>query len=287
MFCNNGSIQHALVILGAAVALGGLLACGSTLVLDGQSLRDAAPMLVALGITGIAGLVLVLNRQLRFPVRIAGVTIVGLWLVVIPMAPAGTNGARRVPDRNAANDVDDAAANVARQLFATPGLRTASVRADVHSGSGALAEALGIDLEGPRWDAVLLCCGPAREARAAAPANVSRRVVQRCARSLLRGGRLVIELPNRGVADAALEYAAGSNGAAMQDAFLLRLHETARGQAESMNAKPPAYEALVIGNDAAAWLLGQAQPEGFELALYRVSGQDDLQTVRLAAAATR
>ncbi|MCH8805102.1 MAG: hypothetical protein IH986_03330, partial [Planctomycetes bacterium] len=66
-----GSVQYALARVGAAVALGLVLAFGLVSGARGGPLGLALPALAALATTGVAGVVAVMDRQLQIPLRLA------------------------------------------------------------------------------------------------------------------------------------------------------------------------------------------------------------------------
>jgi hypothetical protein len=278
----RGGIQQTLARTGAAVAAGLMLAFAVCVLFDGLPSVTVLPALVALGTTAIAGVALILDRQLRVPARLAGAGAVAVWLVVIPMAPAGPDGAWLMRDRQAVVPGAPGVAAAANSLYASAGSQTVRVGADRLPRSAGAPSAWSIDLGGPRWDVVVIDRGPTAVASASLSRNAGRRVLRRCLGALLRGGRLVIEMPNDSLVEAALEYTDRQTESGDLRAYVLRLRADDDGNGHS-DGGTGEYRALVLGRDAAAWILEQARPEGFDVVLHRVRGRQDLYATRLAA----
>lgn len=283
-----GSVQYALARVGAAVALGLVLAFGLVSGARGGPLGLALPALAALATTGVAGVVAVMDRQLQIPLRLAAMGAVGLWLVVIPLAPAGADGA---PGDGQLPTL----ANGTCSLCEDPNdwTRSGTLRtAHVHIG-GRLeprrdGDIWSIDLGGPRWD-VIVIHRPDDDASAAERGRAaSRRALGRCASALLRGGRLVIELPNEVLAEAALEFAASVRRADLSRAYLLRSREKAAPAGGPHGEHGPrTRETLVLGDDVPSWLMDRMRSDEIDVSLFRVRGSAEFGPIAVPRASAR
>jgi hypothetical protein len=176
-------------------------------------------------------------------------------LLLLPPAPART--AAPAGELGAT----PAALRAGRTLLEAPGLRAAYTFSDHRRPS-----AWEIDLGGPRLDAVVVVSRPAPPAtERLAPAS-ARRLLRRCTRALLDGGRLVIELPADDLVTPAFRLNPGGG-------HLLRVTgDTGR------------YEALVFGPDAAAWLGERPDPPGFTVECVPLGNRAELERCLTGAA---
>ena len=217
-----------------------------------MSLADPARLAI---LAGLAGLCTVrvgqrITRALGRPQRAlawvggaaAGGATLGFGLAPLLMPAAG----------RALTPVSAAAGPLGALLTRDQTLRTeAFVVGDIDR-TGANARAWDVDLAGPRWDVIVLthelndATEDVRDGRAA------RRLLNRCTRGLLAGGRLVIE-PASG------PLAAAARAAPPGPIFLARSTDSAQ-----------ACEAMLIGVDVPAWVEHQLVGSTQTIELYPI-----------------
>ena len=253
-----GRPQRVLAWVGAAVAAGA--GVGLALAAGWLDRRDvaSASAVMALVTTAVAGLALVFQRAAPRGLRRWGLAAVGVWLgamLLLPPAPARTAAPA---DEHGATP---AAVRAGRTLLEAPGLRAAYTFSDDRRPS-----VWEIDLGGPRLDAVVVASHSTPPATERLAAPLARRLLRRCTRALLDGGRLVIELPADDLITPAFRLNPGGG-------HLLRVTgDTGR------------YEALVFGPDAAAWLGERPDPPGFTVECVPVGNRAELERCLTGAA---
>jgi hypothetical protein len=247
----SGRVQPAVARVGASAAGGmaaGLLV--ASLWLTAQTLSPVV-ILSTLIATAVAGLVLVFQRPAPVALRAAGLAAIGVWLAVIVLGPGEVADTSRITRRDAPEPSEFT--RVARRVLGLPQERV--VQAD-SAATGPGPSAWQIDLGGPRWDVLILTSQPGEWSSSSPPSpRRALRLVRRCARSLLDGGRLVVELPAAGLARAAFEvFGIGADGRIRSEAMLLQVE---RG--------PEVYSAVVFGRDVSAWVDKLRPGEGFRI----------------------
>jgi hypothetical protein len=244
----SGSVQYALSWVGVAVAAG----MGLTLALGplcaewlGSSMLLVTGGLIAIA---VAGLALILDAGTGTAVRLTGLATIGLCLLLVPLTPATLRRAPHRPDLADETTWESPAARAGRSLLTPHIFRTARVSPGWVPGPGQRRSAWQIDLDGRRWDAVLIE-RTSYEAWQIKREPDAHRLIRRCTGALARGGRLIIELP----ADALTEAARAD----LSPAHRLRVAR-----------RDDVYEALVFGPDVPAWIAQRPRPEGFEVSLH-------------------
>lgn len=249
-----GRVQPALVAVGIAGAAGFGVGAATGPLARAALDSPTVPVAVSLLLTALAALFWWGTRTASTRRRVTGLTAVGVWLLVLLLMPhASSRGERPSPAVQAAPSVAFGHLTaIASGLHAS--WRSTAVGAPI------VERAADVDLGGPRYD-VLILIGPDVERCSAA------RMVRRCARALLPGGRLAMVEPAPTLTTAAFGVLRDRPDASPQ-AALLHFRDTEHPAA-----------VLVFGRDAAAWLGTRLPEAGPRAELYLVDDADAVRRV--------
>ena len=256
----HGRAQPAVALVGAAVAVGhgiGLVVAPWWLAAQGH---DSVAVLCSVTLTATAVLALILAHDVPRPAQLGGLATCAAWFAVVLLArdahrpAAGASTAERSTARAAP------ARLVAREWLATPGLRTAHVQLGEQGVNREATSARDVDLGGPRWDVIVISDTRDAAARALARTAQTDRLLDRCARALLVGGRLVIEWPTAELAAEAL--------CRMPNDPALLLEVT---------VDDDEYSALIVGRDAPTWLGERPRPPTADIQFHQVQDWVDVE----------
>lgn len=230
--------QPALVVVGVVAGAGFGLGTAAGPLLHAALDSPTIPLIVSLALTALTALAWVYARAASTRRRGLGLAVVGVWLLALLLVPLAPPPNTPDPTTTAFTPPDLA--------FVTSGVN-AAWRTTAPQTS-ATWRAADVDLGGPRLD-LLVLTGPDVERRSAA------RLIRRCTRALLPGGRLALVGPQPVLTDAAFRVFREGPGGVPEAVLVCR-----RGP-------EPSARVLVFGRDAAAWLrtrLAAADP-GAEL----------------------
>lgn len=252
-----GRAQPALVTVGVVGVSGFGLGAAAGPLLRGALDSPAVPVIASLALTALTGLAWVYARAASTRRRALGLAAAGVWLLVLLLAPPA-------PPPNTLDQTTSAIAPLDLAFVASGVSATWRTTAPQTSATWRSAD---VDLGGPRFD-LLVLTGPDVERRSAT------RLVRRCTRALLPGGRLALVDPPPMLCQAAFDvFGRGPDGA--PEAVL----------ACRRGPEPPA-SVLVFGRDAAVWLRTRLAEVDPEAELYVVNDADAVRGV-LASRAGR
>lgn len=243
-----GRAPPALVAVGVVGVAGFGLGTAAGPLLRGALDSPAVPVIVSLALTALTGLAWVYARAASSRRRTLGLAAAGVWLLVLLLVPPAPPADAPGPTMTAVAPLDLA--------FGAAG-ESAAWRA-TGAPTSAAWRACDVDLGGPRLD-LLILSGPDMERRSAA------RLVRRCTRALLPGGRLALVDPPPTLCQAAF------------DVFRRRLDGAAEAVLVCRRGPEPPASVLLFGRDAAAWLRTRRAEAAPDAELYVV---DDADAVR-------